>query len=36
VVAILDGGFDILLPADPQDSFVVDMNVMVVAKVVVV
>ena len=35
VVVIFNGGLDIFLSADPQDSFVVDMNIVVVAKVVI-
>ena len=35
MIAVFDGGFDILLPADPQDPFIVDMNSIVMAKVIV-
>ena len=35
MAGILDGGFDVLGPADTQNTFIVDMNVVVVAKIVV-
>ena len=35
MAGILDGGFDVLGPADTQDTFIVDMNVVVVAQIVV-
>ena len=35
LVFVLDGGFDILGPADAQHALVIDMDAMVVAKVVV-
>ena len=35
VIAVFDGGFDVFLPADSQDPFVVDMNVVVMAKIIV-
>jgi len=34
-VAVLDRGLDIFLPADPQDSFIVDVDVMVMTEIVI-
>ena len=35
VIAVFDCGFDVVLPANSQDSFVVDMNAMVMEKIVI-
>ena len=35
MIAVLNGGFDIFLPADPQNSLIVDMNIVVVAKIII-